>query len=134
MPGKLTCKPLPDVVDKSHTRLRPHRPELGPGNTAEPFFNGLQVPPPALFAAGAGPKVVGFERVPSGGMDAVSDITDRHFRLRPAREKLLKNPPAYLAVQAADAIDRARPVNGKISHVERLVFVCRVHSAQRHEA
>ena len=38
-------------------------------------------------------------------MDAIGDVADRHLGGRPARKQRLEDPPADLAMQAADAED-----------------------------
>ena len=53
-----------------------------------------------------------------------------HFGLGPAREERLEEAPAHLAVQAADAVDRAAAADGQVGHVERLRRVVRVPAAE----
>ena len=79
--------------------------------------------PATMLAAGFGPKRSASAESQVRNVNAVGDVADRHFGFRPAREKALKDPAADLAVQAADAVDRAAAAHGEIRHVERLGIV-----------
>ena len=105
-------------------------PELRVGDAANVLLQSFRRPQPAVLAAGLRPKLVGRRRVPGGHVDAVGDVADRHFVLRPARKERRKDVPAHLPVQAAHAVDRAAAANRQIGHVERLRRVVRVLAAQ----
>src|SRR6516165_2334997 len=66
-------------------------------------------------------------------MDAIGDVTDRHLDLRPARKQRLKDMPADMAVQAADAEALHRCPHRQIGHIERLVSIIVTGTAQREE-
>ena len=66
-------------------------------------------------------------------MDAVGDVTHRHFNLGPTGKEWLEQIPANMAVQAADAVDGAAATHGEVGHVERLVGVVWIGTAQRQQ-
>jgi hypothetical protein len=76
------------------------------------------------------PEIVGCRRVPGRHVDSVGHMSDRHFVLRPVREKRLKEVPADFPVQATHAIHRPAPADCQIGHVETLRRVVRVLAAQ----
>ena len=66
-------------------------------------------------------------------MDAVGDMTDRHFRLGPAGKQALKDTAAYRAMETADAIDYPAAAHGEIRHVEGFVDIVRTLATERQQ-
>src|SRR5262245_44494943 len=66
-------------------------------------------------------------------MHPIRDVAHRHFSPGPAGKAMLKQMAAYLAMQAADAVDGATAAQGQVSHVERLLGVVWIGTAQRQQ-
>ncbi len=63
-------------------------------------------------------------------MDTVCHVVNRNIAIRPAREERAEQCAADLAVKAADSIDCATSSNREIGHIEWLVGVGRICSAE----
>ena len=105
-------------------------PEIGIGNAANAFLQRFRQSMPAILATGTGPQFVGLGRVPGRRVDAVGHISDGNFVRRPMREKRFEEVPADLAMQLADAVDRAAAADGQVGHVKAFRRVVRVPASQ----
>ena len=128
--SQLPGQPLAGVFDKTLGWRRSKFPKAGVGDAADVVLQVFHRPQPAVFSAGFRPKLVRRRRVPARHVDAVGDVSDRHFVRRPARKERLEEMAADFAMQTADAIDRAAAADGQIGHVESLRRVVRVLAAQ----
>ena len=65
-------------------------------------------------------------------MNPIGDVANWHLILWPARKQHGENPPAHLAMQAADTVYGAAAAHREIRHVERLGIVVGIFSAEGH--
>src|SRR5215471_898136 len=60
-------------------------------------------------------------------------MAHRHLIARPARKERLKECAAHLAVQAADAVNRATPADCQVRHVEFFIGIVGVLASKRQQ-
>ena len=131
--GELPGQSFASVLDEGLAGGGPKLPEPGIGDPANVLLQGLRRPQPAVLSTRFSPEIIGRCRVPTRHVDAVGDVSDRYFVLRPVGKERLEDVPAHLPVQAADAVDRAAPADGQVGHIETLRRVVRVLAAHRQQ-
>jgi hypothetical protein len=66
-------------------------------------------------------------------MNAIRDVTYRNFCAWPARKEGLENSTAYRTMQTANCIYRSAATDREVRHVEGLIAVVGIQTAQRQQ-
>src|SRR5580658_1510781 len=128
---QLTAVKSSNVLNERPAAICAELPEAGIAGCTNILLCVCHCSVPALFSAGKFPQTVCFGRVPGRGVHSVGHVRYRNLCFRPPGKEGLEEPPAYLTVQFAYAVDGAAAADRQIGHIEGFGRVLAIAPPQR---